>query len=155
MPGIPPASLPLWDVDADRAWHPLPKRPRRRYRLSAAGREALRAHALQVKPWTRSTGPTTPAGLDASRRNAMKGRARSALWRERDRSLARMFRAWRASDKALDELARLARRWRVSVDEAFAWIERPDFDGTPPTPRTPAVRIVWDDGTEFWPSRHG
>lgn len=149
MPGIPPASLPIWDTDSDLAWRPLPKRTRRPYRLSPAGLESLRANASKVRPWTRSTGPKTPAGLDASRRNAIKGRTRSALWRARDRALGSMFRAWRESDKALDELARLARRWRVSVDEAFAWIDRPDFDGTPPTPRAPTVRIVWSDGTEL------
>lgn len=149
MPGIAPASLPIWDTESDLAWRPLPKRPRRRYRLSAAGLESLRAHAARVQPWTRSTGPTTPAGIDASRRNAMKGQTRSALWRERDRALAGMFRAWRASDRALDELAKLARRWRVSLDEALAWVERPDFDGKPPERLPMRVTISWEADTRF------
>lgn len=148
LPGIAPAALPIWDRESDAAWRPLPKRTRRRYRLSRAGLEALRANAQRVRPWTQSTGPTTPAGIDASRRNALKGRTRSALWRERDRALAEMFRAWRVSDKALDELAKLARRWRVSMDEALAWTERPGFDGRGPMPVAPIVRIVWSDGTE-------
>jgi hypothetical protein len=38
-----------------------PKRPRR-YRLTAAGHEALRLTALKNQPWRRSTGPRTQAG---------------------------------------------------------------------------------------------
>lgn len=144
LPGIAPATLAIWDTESDAAWRPLPKRTRRRYRLSPAGLEALRANALRVKPWTRSTGPKTPAGIDASRRNANRGRGRSALWRARQSALASMFEAWQAADDALVELVRLARLWRVSADAALAWIEHPDFDGGPPA----GVRICFADYPE-------
>jgi hypothetical protein len=45
---------------------------KRRYRLSAAGKEALRAAILKAKPWERSTGPRSLVGKMAMRQNAIK-----------------------------------------------------------------------------------
>ncbi|MBS0187877.1 MAG: hypothetical protein JSS51_07395 [Planctomycetes bacterium] len=132
MPSVSPGTLPLWDVESDRAWLPLPARARRRYRLSAAGLDSLRAHAFRVKPWTHSTGPKTMEGIDACRRNANKGCGRSMLWKARDRAAAAMLRAMDAELEVLDLVAMLARQWGVGLWAAAEWIDDPAFDGGPP-----------------------
>ena len=45
---------------------------KRRYRLSAAGKAALRAAILKRKPWERSTGSRTVEGKMAIRQNGIK-----------------------------------------------------------------------------------
>jgi hypothetical protein len=44
----------------------------RRYRLTRAGKVALRAAIFKTKPWEHSTGPRTVEGKLATRQNAIK-----------------------------------------------------------------------------------
>jgi hypothetical protein len=48
------------------------KKPKRPYRLSAAGAAALRKSALKTRPWLLSPGPSTPEGKLAIRNNNLK-----------------------------------------------------------------------------------
>ena len=76
-PAIPP------DLDVSR-WPLIPQRPNRdsrtprRYKLTPAGLAALQDAAARVCPWTRSTGPRTPAGKAVSRYNRLVHGRRSA-----------------------------------------------------------------------------
>ena len=73
---------------------------RKRYRLTKAGRESLRATgratAMQWQPWRWSTGPRTEEGKRRSAGNALKHGARSravAASRREMRALAAQLRA--------------------------------------------------------------
>ncbi len=85
-----------------------PPQVRRAYRLTPAGLEALRASANRVRPWTRSTGPRTPAGKARARMNATTHGERSAAAAAMHRELTQigaMLREWRRA--AADTPARL------------------------------------------------
>lgn len=56
---------------------PRPVR-KRQYWATPEGLAALRASAGRVKPWARSTGPTSEAGRDRAKMNALKHGERSA-----------------------------------------------------------------------------
>ena len=69
--------------------------------MTVDGLTRLRDSIARVKPWLRSTGPTTPAGKARSKMNAWKhgerSAARMAERRERMATL-RMFRAMLKAD---------------------------------------------------------
>lgn len=135
MPGAGAGTLPLWDRSSDRAWLPIPARARRRYILSPAGLAALREHAHRVRPWRFSTGPKTVEGIDACRRNANKGRGRSALWIMRDRAIAQVLRNMDVELEIVEIVGKCARAWGVTLWEAAEWIDDPRFDEGPPPVR--------------------
>jgi len=66
-------------------------RPKRTYRLTPAGLEALRASAARNRPWAASTGPTTPAGKLRVRVNAMKSGERRSIVRADARETAALL----------------------------------------------------------------
>jgi hypothetical protein len=70
----------------------VPARSKRKYTLSAAGRKALQDAAGSRKPWLRSTGPRTEAGMMRSAMNAMQHGDRSAGVIERRRAIRALLR---------------------------------------------------------------
>jgi hypothetical protein len=109
------------------------ERPKRPYKLSLVGLEALRAAASRTAPWTRSTGPTTPAGKERTKLNGLKHGRRSAAAVERRRMSTAAFRkanAIMAADEELDVLivglSRLARLLEIDYNELAALVERFD-----------------------------
>ena len=109
------------------------QRPKRPYKLSLAGLDALRAAARRTRPWTRSTGPTTTAGKERTRLNGLKHGRRSAAAVERRRLSTAAFgrvNTIMAHEDELDMLivivSRLARLLAIDFDELAALVERGD-----------------------------
>lgn len=97
-----PSDLPPMVAEAmELAFPVVPKLPKpkakRRYALSEQGRASLQAHANQNRPWQHATGPRTPQGKNASRRNASKNRylkVEHRAFRQSIRSLGALFEIW-------------------------------------------------------------
>jgi hypothetical protein len=109
------------------------QRPTRPYKLSLAGLNALRTAARRTRPWTRSTGPTTPAGKERTRLNALKHGRRSAVAVERRRLSTAAFRRVNtilADDEQIDVLivivSRLSRLLAIDYNDLAALVERGD-----------------------------
>jgi hypothetical protein len=109
------------------------QRPKRPYKLSLAGLDALRAAARRTKPWTRSTGPTTPAGKERTRLNGLKHGRRSAAAVERRRLSTAGFKKANAILAAHEEmdvlvltLHRLSKLLAIDFDELAALVEHND-----------------------------
>jgi len=109
------------------------ERPKRPYKLSLAGLDALRAAARRTAPWTRSTGPTTPAGKERAKLNGLKHGRRSAAAVERRRLVTAGFKkanAILAANEGLDVLVlalhRLSILLAIDFDELAAVVERGD-----------------------------
>jgi hypothetical protein len=107
------------------------QRPTRPYKLSLAGLNALRAAARRTAPWTRSTGPTTTAGKERTRLNALKHGRRSAAAVERRRLSTAAFRRVNtilADDEQIDVLivilSRLSRLLAIDYNELAALVEQ-------------------------------
>lgn len=79
-------------------------RAHRKPGFTPEGLERLQAAALENKPWTRSTGPTSTAGKARSSRNAWKGghRARLDLARMKRMDIADWLRSIDAEAARLD-----------------------------------------------------
>jgi len=78
---------------------PARPEPRRCYRLTAKGLQALREAARRVRPWLASTGPKTAAGKVRASGNARKHGERSAEAMAQRREAAALFRMMRTMER--------------------------------------------------------
>lgn len=70
-----------------------PTKHRRRYHLTAQGRQRLRESIQRTRPWEQSTGPRTSQGKVASSQNALKHGMRTAATQNANREFNQALRS--------------------------------------------------------------